>query len=346
MNDTELYPIGDVARRTGLSVTAVRYYDDAGIVPATEVTEAGHRLYDVTAIARLELVRTLRELDTGLDGIRQLLDGQTDLHGLLAAHLEIVERQSRALRARRAVLRTLLKQNGTADRAALLHRLASLSDEERERIIDTFWTEVVTDLDLTPGHADRLRTARPALPEDPTTAQLEAWLELADLVQDEEFRRAVRTELRDTYGTPEGRFTTTAPVQHFIHEKGAPIMERLLAEHRAGTPADAPHVQELIDAFVQAVPWDLAPQPDGSRRARLARLYSQYERLREAAQQEGADHPFAANPAHDRYLSLVAVINGTPPADTGTDGPPPFTWLAAALSASADGPGGAAEAAG
>lgn len=150
MNDTELYPIGDVARRTGLSVSAVRYYGDTGIVPATRVTAAGHRLYDVAAIARLELVRTLRELDTGLDGIRQLLDGETDLHGLLAAHLEIVERQGRALRARRAVLRTLLKQHGTAAQAALLHRLASLSDEERERIVDAFWTEVVTDLDLTP----------------------------------------------------------------------------------------------------------------------------------------------------------------------------------------------------
>lgn len=336
MNDTELYPIGDVARRTGLSVSAVRYYGDTGIVPATRVTAAGHRLYDVAAIARLELVRTLRELDTGLDGIRQLLDGETDLHGLLAAHLEIVERQGRALRARRAVLRTLLKQHGTAAQAALLHRLASLSDEERERIVDAFWTEVVTDLDLTPGFADRLRTARPVLPEDPTTGQLEAWLELANLVQDTEFRSAVRTELRDTYGTTEGRFVTTAPVQDFIHEEGAPIMERLLAEHRAGTPADAPHVQELIDAFVRAVPWNLAPQPGGSRRARLARLYREYERLRTEAQREGADHPFAANPAHDRYLSLVAVINGTPPADAGPEAPLPFTWLAAALSTPAD----------
>jgi len=58
----ELYPIGDVARRTGLNVSAIRFYADEGIVPPSGLTEGGFRLYDVTAIARLELVRTLRDL--------------------------------------------------------------------------------------------------------------------------------------------------------------------------------------------------------------------------------------------------------------------------------------------
>ncbi|RAO63953.1 HTH-type transcriptional regulator CueR [Micromonospora saelicesensis] len=72
----ELYAIGDVARRTGLSVSAVRYYADAGVVTPAASTPAGHRLYDVSAIARLELVRTLRELDAGLDEIRRVLAGE------------------------------------------------------------------------------------------------------------------------------------------------------------------------------------------------------------------------------------------------------------------------------
>ncbi|MFH9426122.1 MerR family transcriptional regulator [Streptomyces sp. NPDC017529] len=32
MNDHELYPIGDAARRSGLSVSAVRFYSDVGII--------------------------------------------------------------------------------------------------------------------------------------------------------------------------------------------------------------------------------------------------------------------------------------------------------------------------
>ncbi|NBE96631.1 MULTISPECIES: MerR family transcriptional regulator, partial [Nonomuraea] len=38
MDDNELYPIGDVARRTGLSVSAIRYYSDAGVIDPTRVS--------------------------------------------------------------------------------------------------------------------------------------------------------------------------------------------------------------------------------------------------------------------------------------------------------------------
>ncbi|WP_344098009.1 MerR family transcriptional regulator, partial [Nocardiopsis tropica] len=151
MHDNDLYPIGDAARRAGLSVSAVRFYSDAGVIPPTRLTGAGYRLYDVHAIARLELVRTLRELDAGLEDIRQVLDGERTLHDLLTAHLGIVERQERGLRARRAVLRTLVRQEGTADQAALLHKLVSMTDEERERLVDDFWNEVGAGLDVPPG---------------------------------------------------------------------------------------------------------------------------------------------------------------------------------------------------
>jgi len=39
----ELYPIGDVARRTGLNVSAIRFYADEGIVPPSGLTEGGFR---------------------------------------------------------------------------------------------------------------------------------------------------------------------------------------------------------------------------------------------------------------------------------------------------------------
>src|SRR5690606_22111005 len=104
-----LLSIGEVARRVGLSVSAVRYYSDEGLVRAAEVTDAGHRRYDVEQVARLELVRTLRDLDAGLDSIRAVLDGTTSLRELLAAHLEIVERHASELAAKRAVLRALVR---------------------------------------------------------------------------------------------------------------------------------------------------------------------------------------------------------------------------------------------
>src|SRR5690349_16796917 len=135
----ELYSIGDVARRTGLSVSAIRFYADEGIVTPTSLTESGFRQYDVRAIARLELVRTLRDLGAGLDEIRKVLAAESSLQELAVTHLRLVEDQLRQFRARRAVLRTMVRQHTTAEQVSLMHKLVSMSDDDRDRLISEFW---------------------------------------------------------------------------------------------------------------------------------------------------------------------------------------------------------------
>ncbi|MEU8362102.1 MerR family transcriptional regulator [Nonomuraea sp. NPDC048882] len=330
MDDNELYSIGDVARRTGLNVSAIRYYSDLDIVAPTRVTDAGHRLYDVRAIARLELIRTLRELDAGLDGIRRLLDGETSLHDLLTAHLEIVERQERGLRARRAVLRTLVKQGGTADQAALMRKLVSMPDEERERLIDDFWNDVGEGLDVPAGFVDRLRTMRPCLPEDPTLTQLEAWIELADLVQGAEFRNKVRSYLQDTYSTSPGRDLAATPVQDFIYETGTAIMEEIMAEVRSGLPPESPRARDLVVRMATAAAEAVGTRSTPESRERMAAGFLMAERFERERPEESPRY----DSTHGRYVSLVAVINDTPP-HTGDEFASLATWLAAALHASA-----------
>ncbi|GAA0237951.1 hypothetical protein GCM10009539_24020 [Cryptosporangium japonicum] len=68
-----LYSIGELSRRTGLTVKAIRFYADRGIVPATRRNATGHRLYDEDAAARLDLVRSLRDLGIDLPTIRRVL---------------------------------------------------------------------------------------------------------------------------------------------------------------------------------------------------------------------------------------------------------------------------------
>ncbi|WP_254549860.1 MerR family transcriptional regulator [Catellatospora tritici] len=72
MNDDTLYTIGALARRTGLTVKTIGFYADTGIVPSTDRSPAGYRLYDVRALARLDLVRTLRDLGLDLTAIRRV----------------------------------------------------------------------------------------------------------------------------------------------------------------------------------------------------------------------------------------------------------------------------------
>ena len=75
----QLYGIGALARRTGLSVRTIRFWSDNGLVPPAGRSAAGHRLYDAAAMARLELVATLRQLGVGLDAIRGVLEQKTTI---------------------------------------------------------------------------------------------------------------------------------------------------------------------------------------------------------------------------------------------------------------------------
>jgi DNA-binding transcriptional MerR regulator len=333
MHDHELYPIGDAARRSGLSVSAVRFYADAGIVEPAHLSGAGHRLYDVDTIARLELVRTLRELDTDLDEIRRLLEGGTTLHGLLTTHLEIVERQERTLRARRAVLRTLIRQGGTTAQADLMHKLVSMTDEEREQVVDDFWNDVGEGLDVPDGFVDRLRAMRPILPADPTAAQLEAWIELADLVRDPAFRDAVRAYLHDTYSTDVGRNIASEPFQDFIYGDGVSLIEEVMAAHRAGESPRSPWAQNAVTRFMEGAAGVSGTELTLERRNRMAEAYRVLPDIeRQVAEEDAASEDPVYDDTHGRYMSLVAVINGHPPEETL-----PYEWMAEAMRAPDDG---------
>ncbi|MFJ9585366.1 MerR family transcriptional regulator [Streptomyces acidicola] len=72
-------------------------------------------------------------------------------------------------------------------------RLARLSAAEREQIIDEFKEEVFGGLDVEPRLGDRIRALSIELPDDPTPEQVDAWIELAELVRDPGFRARLRT---------------------------------------------------------------------------------------------------------------------------------------------------------
>lgn len=65
--------IGAVAERTGLSVSAIRFYEDHGLV-TSERTAAGHRRFARSSVRRLSFVRICQQLGYSLDEIRRQLD--------------------------------------------------------------------------------------------------------------------------------------------------------------------------------------------------------------------------------------------------------------------------------
>ena len=66
--------VKEVSRITGVSVRTLHHYDAIGLLKPTQITEAGYRLYDDTALKRLQSILLFRELEFPLQEIKDILD--------------------------------------------------------------------------------------------------------------------------------------------------------------------------------------------------------------------------------------------------------------------------------
>ena len=66
--------VNEVSKLTGVSVRTLHHYDEIGLLKPTSTTEAGYRLYDDTALERLQHILLFRELQFPLKDIKAILD--------------------------------------------------------------------------------------------------------------------------------------------------------------------------------------------------------------------------------------------------------------------------------
>ncbi|MFC5437665.1 heavy metal-responsive transcriptional regulator [Rhodanobacter umsongensis] len=77
--------IGTVAKRAGVAIDTIRYYEREGLLPEPERRASGYRSYGEGAIARLRFIRRAKDLGFTLDEIRELLALSADRqHGVKA----------------------------------------------------------------------------------------------------------------------------------------------------------------------------------------------------------------------------------------------------------------------
>ena len=67
-----LMQIGGLAKRAGITLRTIRYYEELGLINHTVRTKGGFRLYDDGELGKLEIIRDLQELDFPLAKIRSL----------------------------------------------------------------------------------------------------------------------------------------------------------------------------------------------------------------------------------------------------------------------------------
>lgn len=100
--------VGELARRTGVSVRTLHYYGEIGLLEPRAVTPAGHRLYGTTELARLQQIKSLRQLGFRLEEIRACLDTpEFAPRKVIAMHVERLRAQISQEERLVALLQTL-----------------------------------------------------------------------------------------------------------------------------------------------------------------------------------------------------------------------------------------------
>ncbi|NUT92009.1 MAG: MerR family transcriptional regulator [Saccharothrix sp.] len=281
------YSIGDLARLTGLSTRTIRFYSDSGLVPVAGRTTGGFRTYDVEGLARLKLVRTLRDLGVDLPTAQRVLASEVSVAEVARTHAEAIDAQMRTLRLRRAVLRVVARTG----EVEMVHELARLSEEERQAILDDFFDEVFGGLDLDQAFSERMRSVRVELPDDPTPDQLEAWIELANLVRDKDFRASIRRmSVRHQEMRAEGADLSGPSAEQM--ETFQYAMSKAREALTAGVPPTSDEGRQILaevnTRWSRAAGIEVGPE--------LTRWLDEF-----------------GDPRAERYWALLAKINGWPP---------------------------------
>jgi DNA-binding transcriptional MerR regulator len=130
-----LLKVGELAKRTGVTVRALHHYDSIGLLRPSGHSESGYRLYSRDDVARLHGIQTLRRMGLPLADVAQLLDGDAaPLPAILARQIGTLDQQiaeAQALRERLGVMQMILAGGRQPEIDDWLASLALMSTFEK-----------------------------------------------------------------------------------------------------------------------------------------------------------------------------------------------------------------------
>lgn len=131
-----MYTIGQFAKKTGLTIRALRYYDEKGLVNPASLTEGGQRLYNDDNILTVQKIVTYKYLDFSIEEIKALLLEEQPLLDSLKEQRALMEEKKRQLEKVMASLDTAIaihEKIEVVDPTLLLLVLHSLLTEEQQK---------------------------------------------------------------------------------------------------------------------------------------------------------------------------------------------------------------------
>jgi DNA-binding transcriptional MerR regulator len=99
--------IGELTQRSGIPTTALRYYEQVGLLPAPHRTSAGYRVYDPEVLPRLNFIRAAQAVGLSLGDIREILRIRDGGNAPCQHVLALVERRRAEVAARIRELKQL-----------------------------------------------------------------------------------------------------------------------------------------------------------------------------------------------------------------------------------------------
>jgi DNA-binding transcriptional MerR regulator len=167
VSDQETFRVGELARRTGLTVRTLHHYDDLGLLTPGRRTRRGHRLYGAADLKRLQQILSLRTLGLTLDEVAEWLEKpDASLVGALEMHLGKLDERITAQRTLRDRLQ------------ATLTRLRANGEVSINEILDTLEATTMFEKYYTPEQLEQLKQRREMLGEEKIRAVEQEWSEI------------------------------------------------------------------------------------------------------------------------------------------------------------------------
>jgi MerR family transcriptional regulator, thiopeptide resistance regulator len=167
--------VGELAKRTGLTVRALHHYDEIGLLRPSLHSGSGHRLYTAVDIARLQQVLSLRQLGFALEEIRDCLDrpgfSPREVIGLHVARLKE---------------RIAMQQRLCERLEAVAARLETAEEVSADEFIRTIEEMTMIESYYTPEQLDDLRKRGEQMGPERIRQSQEQWAELIAEVRAEQ----------------------------------------------------------------------------------------------------------------------------------------------------------------
>ncbi|MFJ7730765.1 MerR family transcriptional regulator [Lysinibacillus sp. NPDC097231] len=141
-----MYSIGQFAKKTGLTVRALRFYSEKGLLEPCFISDSGHRYYNDGSIETVQKIVTLKYLDYSLEEIEDILrNGEQQLiESLMFQKLQLEKKRNQIDRVIASLEQAIEigKQSEVIDTSIFLTVIFNLLKEDEQR---DYWRSILPD---------------------------------------------------------------------------------------------------------------------------------------------------------------------------------------------------------